>query len=181
MAAEHLASLNFLVGYWVSRVWTQGRLCARAHMLPWLRAACDRTVCLVACAFSSQWLTWWKKRFERLPTTVLTRTPPRMLHTLQVQVLLSAGIVSISQVLQPAWQQLLRQHPPALICAALEGLHQQGRKLVWEAAAAVKALQHMLSDLTGGAAAGSITDDPGRDDEGRLFKVRCMRARVRAA
>jgi hypothetical protein len=96
-----------------------------------------------------------------------------------VQVLLSAGLISISHAQQQAWQQLLAQHPPALVCAALEGLHQQGRKLLWEEGAAVRALQRLLSDLTDVGAGSSITDDPGRDDEGRLFKVRCMRGRVR--
>lgn len=88
-----------------------------------------------------------------------------------MHVLLSAGFLTIWQVLQPAFMQLLQDTPTALACQALDMLFQQGRRL----RDAIKELSSMLAELQAEAASGvpAATDDNEglRDDEGRLFKV----------
>lgn len=95
--------------------------------------------------------------------------------SLQVHVLLSANYLTIWQVLHPPFMQLLQTTAPSLACMALEGLHEQGRRLK----DAPRELSGMLADLqeqgcgVGTVAAAAGDDDVGRmDDEGRLFKVR---------
>jgi len=90
---------------------------------------------------------------------------------LQVHVLLSAGIITSWQVVDPAFKQLLLQHKqvPSLTCMALEELHKQGVRLKEPA----RALQQVLEDLAveGFTAGTAGFDRLEGDDGGRLFKV----------
>lgn len=88
--------------------------------------------------------------------------------------LLSAGIITSWQVIDPAFKQLLLQHTqtPSLTCMALEELHKKGTRLREPA----RALQQVLQDL---AVEGFMANTAGfdrleGDDGGRLYKVRVL-------
>jgi hypothetical protein len=85
----------------------------------------------------------------------------------QVHVLLSAGYLTIWQVLHPAFMQLLQTTAPTLACQALQELHGRGRRL----RQATQELERMLADLQEGAGAGAPDGGELSSDEGRTFEV----------